>query len=334
MMRLRRAGAAGHGVVRQVEPRLFRNYRASDPTAKFGAFTDPAYLTDLIKIVWNRAKGYKLLVAGSASGELVGALRRTRDRCLGHRKQPAVHARTEGAEKFNSSARYLTCRSRRRIRLVFETACATCGEAGAAGGPQTEPRGEDRLVFGSVTSDMAPALIDRYDLLRGVKKLGTWGMVELFFARFDLSMHRRDCTRCVVARRCGAQGAGPVVRRRRSLRYSFFNKWNRTTDRAGNRQITVMSAVIIALPLLPIDPDRIGSRDSVKVTSGLSRSICGHAAVQHRWFMAPKPPSSDDRNPASGDDPELREEVAVEPGAASRVASAKPPPRHQTMTTR
>ena len=39
------------------------------------------------------------------------------------------------------------------------------------------------LVFGSVTSDMAPALIDRYDLLRGVKKLGTWWeWSELFFS--------------------------------------------------------------------------------------------------------------------------------------------------------
>jgi len=27
----------------------------------------PAYLTDLIKIVWNRARGYKLLVAGSGA---------------------------------------------------------------------------------------------------------------------------------------------------------------------------------------------------------------------------------------------------------------------------
>ena len=52
------------------------------------------------------------------------------------------------------------------------------------------------LVFGSVTSDMAPELIDRYDLLRGVRKLGTWWeWSELFFGNgFDLSMNRRDCT--------------------------------------------------------------------------------------------------------------------------------------------
>ena len=57
------------------------------------------------------------------------------------------------------------------------------------------------LMFGSVTSDMAPALIDRYDLLRGVKKLATWWeWSELFFGNgFDLSMHRRDCTDAVWA---------------------------------------------------------------------------------------------------------------------------------------
>src|ERR1700710_1254187 len=40
--------------------------------------------------------------------------------------------------------------------------------------------------------------------------------------------------------------------------------------------------------------------------------------------MARKPPSSDDRNPASADDPELAKKLTVEPGAASPVAGAKP----------
>ena len=40
--------------------------------------------------------------------------------------------------------------------------------------------------------------------------------------------------------------------------------------------------------------------------------------------MASKPPSSDDRNPASADDPELEKKLAVEPGAASAVAGGKP----------
>jgi len=83
------------------------------------------------------------------------------------------------------------------------------------------------LVFGSVTSDMAPGLIDRYDLLRGVKKLGTWWeWSELFFGNgFDLSMHRRDCTDAVWAATLAAnKGPGQWYADADSLRYSFFDK--------------------------------------------------------------------------------------------------------------
>ena len=76
------------------------------------------------------------------------------------------------------------------------------------------------MVFGSITRDLAPALIDRYDLLRGVKKLGTWWeWSELFFANgFDLSMNRNDCHGRAVAGDAGSrQGPGPVVHRRRQL---------------------------------------------------------------------------------------------------------------------
>lgn len=39
--------------------------------------------------------------------------------------------------------------------------------------------------------------------------------------------------------------------------------------------------------------------------------------------MAPKPPSPDDRNPASADDPELEKKLAVEPGAAGPAVGGK-----------
>ena len=83
------------------------------------------------------------------------------------------------------------------------------------------------LMFGSVTSDMAAALIDRYDLLRGVKKLGTWWeWSELFFGNgFDLSMHRNDCIDAVWAATLAAnKGPGQWYTDADSLRYSFFDK--------------------------------------------------------------------------------------------------------------
>ena len=114
------------------------------------------------------------------------------------------------------------------------------------------------LVFGSVTSDMAPALIDRYDLLRGVKKLGTWWeWSELFFGNgFDLSMHRRDCTDALWAATLAAnKGPGQWYADSDSLRYSFFDKVEAGRLIRGRR-----SRINCRCQLLcRIHPDRIGS---------------------------------------------------------------------------
>jgi hypothetical protein len=70
-------------------------------------------------------------------------------------------------------------------------------------------------------------LIDRYDLLRAVKKLGTWWeWSELFFGNgFDLSMHRHDCTDALWAATLAAnKGPGQWYADSDSLRYSFFDK--------------------------------------------------------------------------------------------------------------
>ena len=82
-------------------------------------------------------------------------------------------------------------------------------------------------MFGSVTSDMSPALIDRYDLLRGVKKLATWWeWSELFFGNgFDLSAHRRQVMDELWAATLAAgKGPGQWYVDRDALRYSFFDK--------------------------------------------------------------------------------------------------------------
>src|SRR5207244_2188686 len=62
MMRLRRARAQQGGVSSdKIDRSYFDNYRGVGPYSEvWSRFTDPAYLTDLIKTVWNRAKGSKL----------------------------------------------------------------------------------------------------------------------------------------------------------------------------------------------------------------------------------------------------------------------------------
>ncbi|MDB5633307.1 MAG: amine oxidase, partial [Tardiphaga sp.] len=231
MMRLRRArGDGGPPASDKIDREYFENYRGLGPYSEvWSQFTDPAYLMNLIKIVW-RAKGYKLLVAGSASGELVGALRERGIDAWGVENNRAIHAKTPKAlKKFNvlGSVTDLPFKDE-QFDFVFETSLCHVTEKQVVKAVRELNRVvKTGVVFGSITSDMAPALIDRYDLLRGVKKLGTWWeWSELFFTNgFDLSMHRRDCTEAVwEATLAAGKGPGHWYADADSLRYSFFDK--------------------------------------------------------------------------------------------------------------
>jgi SAM-dependent methyltransferase len=232
MIRLRRARKQGDRVTSdKIDREYFENYRRLGPYQEvWSQFSNPAYLTDLIRIVWDRTKDYKLLVAGSASGELVGALRELGIDAWGIENNRAVHAKTpKHIKKFNKLGSILDMPFEDgEFDFVFETSLCHVAERQVARAIRELNRVvRTGLVFGSVTSDMSAALIDRYDLLRGVKKLGTWWeWSELFFGNgFDLSMHRRDCTDQLWAATLAAnKGPGQWYADSDSLRYSFFDK--------------------------------------------------------------------------------------------------------------
>src|SRR4029077_19168927 len=232
MMRLRRAGGHnGKPSSDKIDREYFENYRGLGPYREFwNRFTDPDYLTNLIRIVWNKASGYRLVVAGSASGELVGALRERGIDAWGIENNRAIHAKTATElKKFNKLGPIVDLPFKHgEFDLVFETSLCHVAENRVAKAVRELNRVvKNGLVFGSVTSDMAPALIDRYDLMRGVKKLGTWWeWSELFFNNgFDLSMHRHDCTDELWAATLAAnKGPGQWYADSESLRYSFFDK--------------------------------------------------------------------------------------------------------------
>jgi monoamine oxidase/SAM-dependent methyltransferase len=240
MMRLRRVRSqAEMPLSDKIDRDYFDNYRGQGPYGElWSQFTDPAYLTNLIKIVWNRGKAsdkganrsYKLLIAGSASGELVGALRERGIDAWGIENNRYIHGKTPKAlKKYNKlgSVTDMPFKSG-AFDFVFETSLCHLGEKQVVRAIRELNRVvKTGLVFGSITSDMAPALIDRYDLLRGVKKLGTWWeWSELFFGNgFDLSMHRHDCTDDLWALTLAAnKGPGQWYADSDSLRYSFFDK--------------------------------------------------------------------------------------------------------------
>lgn len=229
MMRLRRV--RGKPESDKIDREYFENYRRLGPYHEvWSQFTDPAYLTDLIKIVWGRARGYRMLVAGAASGELVGALRARGIDAWGIENNRAIHARTPKVlKKYNKYGSIVDMPFKGdAFDFVFETSLCHIAEKQVPRAIRELSRVvKTGVVFGSVTSDMAPELIDRYDLLRGVKKLGTWWeWSELFFSNgFDLSMHRRDCTaKLWIATLAANKGPGRWYADSDSLRYSFFDK--------------------------------------------------------------------------------------------------------------
>jgi monoamine oxidase/SAM-dependent methyltransferase len=232
MMRLRRArGEGGKALPDTIDRGYFENYRGLGPYRDvWSQFTDPAYLMDQIRIVWNRAKGYKLLIAGSASGELVGELRARGVDAWGIENNRAIHAHTpKELKKFNQLCSIVDMPFKDgEFDFVFETSlCHVADNRVVKAIRELNRVVKTGLVFGSVTSDMPANLIDQYDLLRGVKKLGTWWeWSELFFSNgFDLSMHRHDCTDALWAATLSAnKGPGQWYADSESLRYSFFDK--------------------------------------------------------------------------------------------------------------
>lgn len=232
MMKLRYARGEGGAVPStKIDKDYFENYRGAGPYRDaWKQFTSPDYLQDLIKIVWGRAKGYKILIAGSASGEVVGALRERGIDAWGIENNRAIHGKTpKELRKYNlyGSITDLPFKDE-QFDFVYETSLCHVSDKQVTQAIEELNRViKTGLIFGSVTSDMAPALIDRYDLLRGVKKLGTWWeWSELFFSSgFDLSMNRKDKTDEVWAATLKAnKGPGHWFADADSLRYSFFDK--------------------------------------------------------------------------------------------------------------
>jgi len=231
-MKLRRARALGGDTsADKIDRSYFENYRNQGPYAEvWNRFTDPDYLMQTIKTVWGRDRGYKLLVAGSASGELVGALRSRGVEAFGVENNRYIHGKTPAALKpFNTLGSVVDLPFEdEQFDFVFETSlCHVADNRVVKAIRELRRVARTGLVFGSVTSDMDPAVIDRYDLLRGVKKLGTWWeWSELFFNNgFDLSMHRNDCGDALwEATLKAGRGPGHWYGDADSLRYSFFDK--------------------------------------------------------------------------------------------------------------
>jgi SAM-dependent methyltransferase len=231
-MRLRRARLDSRkSTSDKIDRDYFENYRGLGPYREvWQQFSDPDFLMSLIRIAWSRTTNYKLLVAGSASGELVGALRARGIDAWGIENNRAIHAMTPPAlQMLNRLGSIVDMPFEDgQFDFVYETSLCHVPESRTRRAVRELNRVvKTGLIFGSVTSDMKPSLIDRYDLQRGVKKLGTWWEWSeiLFNNGFDLSMNRNDRTDELWAAAIAAdKGPDGWYADSESLRYSLFDK--------------------------------------------------------------------------------------------------------------
>jgi len=228
-MKLRRSRSGK--VNDKIDRDYFENYRGVGPYSEaWDKFSNPDLLLQWIDTVWKPGKAYKLLVAGSASGELVGALRARGIDAFGIENNRAIHANTPAELMPYNRLGTITDLpfADDEFDFVFETSLCHVTERQVPKAVRELRRVVNTgLVFGSVTSDLSPAIIDRFDLMRGVKKLATrWEWSELFFNNdFDLAAHRHDFTDEVwAAARAAGKGPGQWYADADSLRYSFFDK--------------------------------------------------------------------------------------------------------------
>lgn len=232
MMKLRYArGEGGREVKDKIDRGYFDKYRDVGPYSEvWNKFSDPDYIISQIETVWGRKPPYRLLVAGSASGELVGALRERGVDAVGIENNKYIHAKTPKAlKRFNKlgTVTDLPFKDDAFDFVIEDCLCHVTDKQIARAIRELHRIVKTGLIFNSITSDLPPALIDRYDLLRGVRKLGTWWeWSELFFGNgFDLSMNRHDTLEQVWEKTLAAgKGPGEWYADAESLRYSFFDK--------------------------------------------------------------------------------------------------------------
>jgi monoamine oxidase len=215
----------------RIDRTYFDLYRGVGPYAEvWQRFSDPDYIIDTIRTVWNAGPKFKLLVAGSCSGELVGALRERGIDAWGLENNRYIHGKTPDALKpWNL---FGTVSDMPFKDGSFDYVLTHCM---AYVSPRKMKRAISELhrvtrtgvYFGSVTSDLTSEVCDMYDLLRGVKTLASWWeWSEMFFEQeFDLALEHRDVLEKLWERTLAAnKGPGQWYEDADSLRYCFYDR--------------------------------------------------------------------------------------------------------------
>jgi SAM-dependent methyltransferase len=215
----------------RIDRTYFRDYRGLGPYRDaWRAASNPGHLADLVSRVWGVGRGARLLLAGSASGQVVGALREFGFDAHGVENDRFIHAETpDELRAFNhlGSVTRLPFPDG-HFDVVIETCLCHVAPRDVARAVRELHRVTRRgLLFGSVTSDLPSDVLDRFDLLRGVRSLSTWWdwSEMLFDAGFDLAVQDEALLEDLWAL-AQAAGRGPSqwYEDAESLRYCFYSR--------------------------------------------------------------------------------------------------------------
>jgi protoporphyrinogen oxidase/SAM-dependent methyltransferase len=225
------AAKSGKLTRNQIDKTYFDNYRNIGPYAEaYKTFFDAKYVDDLIRTVWKPKKKYKLLITGAASGLVVRDMRALGIDCWGLENNIHIHSQTpEEMQEFNllGSVTDMPFEDG-EFDVIYDTAlCHVAPNRVEWAVEEMHRITKQGVFFAAMTSDLPSAIIDRWDLMRGIKRLGTyWEWSDIFFDNdFEMAISDEDMLAKLWQRTQEAgKGAGFWYDDAEALRYSFYSR--------------------------------------------------------------------------------------------------------------
>jgi monoamine oxidase/SAM-dependent methyltransferase len=224
----------GRGIIsvrNAIDRDYYDNYRNQGPYAEcWSKFFDPAFVDDMIRSVFKLKKGYSLLIAGSASGHVVEAMRGRGVDAWGIENNLYIHAQTPPEFRDHNILGSVTDMpfEDAEFDVIYDTSLCYVPNSRVEWAIEEMHRIVDKgMFFASMTSDLTSDIIDKNDLMRGVRRLGTyWEWSDLLSDNnFDMAV-TDDALLEKLWQRTLAAGKGPGVwyDDAEAIRYSFYKK--------------------------------------------------------------------------------------------------------------
>ena len=237
MRQLEAASKNGKVPKNHIDKAYFENYRKLGPYSEaWKTFFDPAYVDDMFRMIWKPKKKYRLLIAGSANGETVAAMRKRGIDAWGIENNIHIHGQTpEAVQEFNilGSVTDMPFEDG-EFDFIYDTAlCHVAPNRVEWAVEEMRRVAKHGIFFASMTSDLPSEIIDRWELMRGVKRLGTyWEWSDIFFENdFEMAINDDALLEKLWARTLeSGKGPGFWYDDAEAIRYSFYTRLESEED--------------------------------------------------------------------------------------------------------